>query len=105
MFLNNDVTSQRMQNLFNEALGLIEQGIQEGNTNIALAYLRFFVASELTLFQPLGLNPTRATLSEQRDWWNDDCEESQSEELNFFQGLEALLELPYVEPDTSTDAQ
>ncbi len=101
MFLNNDVTSERIQNLFDSALELIEQGIAKENTDIALAYLRIFCACQLSNFH-LRL-PSTDTLREQRDWGDEDLSDASYLDLNYEESLKALLERPYVEPDISTD--
>ena len=101
MFLNNDVTSERIQNLFDSALELIEQGIAKENTDIALAYLRIFCACQLNNFHLLS--PNAGTLREQRDWGDEDLSETRYEDLNYEESLYALLERPLVEPEISTD--
>ena len=101
MFLNNDAISQRIQNLFDSALELIEQGIAKENTDIALAYLRIFCACQLNNVHLLS--PSASTLREQQGWGDEDLSETRYEDLNYEESLEALLERPYVEPEISTD--
>ena len=101
MFLNNDAISQRIQNLFDSALKLIEVGIEKEDTEIALAYLKIFCACQLNNFHLLS--PNAGTLREQRDWGDEDLSETRYEDLNYEESLEALLERPYVEPEISTD--
>ena len=102
MFLDNNATSERIQNLLNSALKLIEQGIAKQDTDLALAYLRIFCACQLNNFHLLS--PNAGTLREQRDWGDEDLSETRYEDLNYEESLEALLERPLVEPEISTDS-
>ncbi len=101
MFLDNNTASERIQNLLNSALKLIEQGIAKQDTDLALAYLRIFCACQLNNFHLLS--PNTGTLREQRDWGDEDEGGIKYEDLNYEESLEALLERPLVEPDISTD--
>lgn len=72
MFLNNNMTSQRIQNLLDSSLKLIEQSIAEGKTDVALAYLKVFYPHELVNVPLLNLNMTAPSLKEQEYWGNEE---------------------------------
>ncbi len=93
MFLNNDVITQRVQKLVNSALKLIEQGIAEGKTDVALAYLKIVCpSSEQIDLQLLNLNQTVAQ-TEQRDSAKENYSSTSPSNFIFWQSFKARREL------------
>ena len=103
MFLNNDVITQRVQKLVNSALKLIEQGIAEGKTDVALAYLKIVCPSSEPLdLQLPRLNQTVAQ-REQRDSAKENYSSTSPSDFSFWQSFKARLDLPHLDSDSSAD--
>lgn len=103
MFLSNDVITQRVQKLVNSALKLIEQGIAEGKTDVALAYLKIVCpSSEPINLQLLNLNQTVAQ-TEQRDSAKENYSSTSPSNLSFWQSFKARRDLTNLDSDSSAD--
>lgn len=87
------MTSHRIENLLDSSLKLIEQGIAEGKTDVALAYLKIFCpSSELTDLQLLNLSRT-VVQTEQPNWADENYSSTAPSNLSFWQSFKARREL------------